>query len=136
MGRRRMIYLNLVLCLGLLGGCSSPPVSGKPIRRGAKVNLSHLRQHPEAYRGNALTLTLTVAERIDRSQGQSLRQFINRYVTFTANGAEGEHLLLVIRIPENISVPEAAQGDAVVVTFVCSRGHLRQGNEATSIEKF
>jgi hypothetical protein len=133
MGRRPVTCLNLVLCLGLLGGCSSSPVS-KPVRRGAKINLTHLREHPEAYQGKTLTLTLTVAERIDRGQGQSLRQYANRYVNFTADGPNGERLSLVIRIPENISIPEAAQGDEVVVTFLCSRGHLRQGNEATAVE--
>ena len=133
MGRCGVIVLNLVLCLLPNSGCSSSPVSAKPVRKGPKVNLSHFFLHPTAYKGKTLTLPLTIDEGIDLSRGQSLREYANRYVKFTVNGSGGERFFLVIRIPESISIPEAAQGDEVVVTFVCSRGDLRQGNEATAI---
>jgi hypothetical protein len=128
-----VIALNLFLCLLLTGGCSSSAVSGKPVRKGPKVNVSHFFLHPAAYKGKTITLPLVIAEAIDRSRGQSLRQYANRYVQFAANGSGGEKFSLVIRLPENVSIPEAARGDEVEVTFVCSRGDLRQGNEATAL---
>ncbi len=135
MGTRRVVSLNLALGLLLIAGCSASPVSQRPPRSGPKVNLSHLLRRPATYKGKTITLPLTVDEGIDRSQGQSLRQYSNRYVPFTANGPKGERIVLVIRLPENISIPEAASGDEVVVTFVCSRGDLRQGNVATAVVK-
>jgi hypothetical protein len=135
MDRRRLVSLVLVLCLYLIAGCPSSPVTQKPHRQGPKVNLSHLLEQPAAYKGRTMSLTLTIDEGIDRSQGQSLRQLTNRDVKFTARGPKGERLVLVIRIPETISIPEAASGDEVVVTFLCSRGELSEGNEAKAIEK-
>jgi hypothetical protein len=130
-GRRHLFVLSFLL----IGGCSSSPVSHKPPRQGPKVNLSHLLGQPAAYKGKTITLTLTIDDGIDRSKGQSLRQHTNRNVKFTARGPKGERLFLVIRVPGTISIPEAASGDEVVVTFACMRGDLREGNEAKSIEK-
>jgi hypothetical protein len=133
-GRRLVFCLSLVLCLLLKGGCSPPVVTQKPRRHGAKVNLSHLFQQPAAYKGKTITLTLTIDEGSDRTEGPSLRLSTNRNVKFTARGPRGEHLGLVIWVPENVSIPEVARGDEVIVTFTCSRGDLREGNEARSIE--
>jgi hypothetical protein len=122
--------------LGLLlsSGCSAPG-STNPAHKGAKVNLAHFFQQPAAYRGKTLTLQLKVDDAIERNRGQSLQQYTNRYVRFLADGPKGERFHLVIRIPEDIPVPDAAMGDTVVVTFLCSRGNLQQGNEAKAIEK-
>jgi hypothetical protein len=128
-----VIFLSFLPCLLLGSGCSSSAVSGKPVRKGPKVNVSHFFQHPAAYKGKTITLPLLIAEAIDRSRGQSLHQYANRYVQFAAHGSGGERFSLVIRLPENIALPEAARGDEVEVTFVCSRGDLRQGNEATAL---
>jgi hypothetical protein len=120
-----------------MAGCPTSRVSQshKPLRQGPKVNLSHFLQQTGAYKGKTITLTLTIDMGIDRSKGQSLRQHTNRDVKFTASDPKGARGNLVIRIPETISIPEAASGDEVVVTFACSRGELRQGNEAKAIEK-
>ena len=133
MRRCGVIVLSFLLCLLLGSGCSSSVASGKPVRKGPKVNVSHFFQHPGSYKGKTITLPLVIAEAIDRSRGQSLRQYANRYVQFAAHGSGGERFSLVIRLPENIALPEAARGDEVEVTFVCSRGDLRQGNEATAL---
>jgi hypothetical protein len=134
MDRRSALSLGLVLYLHLIAGCTPSPISHKPHRQGPKVNLSHFLQHTGTYKGKTITLTLTIDEKIDRSQGQSLRQHTNRDVNFTARDPRGERFLVVIRIPETISIPEAASGDEVDVTFTCTRGDLRQGNEAKTIE--
>jgi hypothetical protein len=41
---------------------------------------------------------------------------------------------LCLAIPKSLEVPEVGNGDEVFVQFACSRGDLRQGNEAKSIE--
>jgi hypothetical protein len=48
-------------------------------------------------------------------------------------GPKGEHLNIVITIPEGLSVPEVANSDEVSVTFVCSLGSLLRGNQAQII---
>ena len=130
----RLVILTLVPGLFVGTGCSSPGSTNLP-RKGAKVNLAHFFQQPASYRGKTLTLQLRVDDAIERDRGQSLRQFTNRYVRFLADGPRGELFHLVIRIPEDIPLPDAAKGDTVIVTFLCSRGNLQQGNEAKAIEK-
>jgi hypothetical protein len=93
--------------------------------------LAHFFENPTSYQGKTLTLLLKVDDAIEGNQGQSLRQYANRYVRFLADGPKGERFHLVIRIPEDIPLPEAVKGDTVIVTFLCSRGNLQQGNEAT-----
>jgi hypothetical protein len=127
--------LSLLVCLVLSSGCSSSGGNSNPIRKGAKVNVNHFFQHPSSYQGKTITLPLIVDEAIDRDQDQSLRQFTNRYVNFAAQGTKGERFHVVIRIPQDIPIPDAATGDELVVTFLCSRGTLQQGNEATAIQK-
>jgi hypothetical protein len=106
----------------------------EPHHVGAKVNLADFAHNPAAYRGKALMLPLRVDEPIARDRGQSLRDCVGRDVKFTTPGGRGERLELVIRLPEGLSVPEAGKGDEVFVTLVCTRGSLRQGNEARAVE--
>jgi hypothetical protein len=134
MRRNLLVMLSLVPGLLVGSGCSSPGSTNLP-HKGAKVNLAHFFQQPAAYRGKTLTLQLRVDDAIDRERGESLRQFTNRYVRFVADRPSGELFHLVIRIPEDIPMPDAAKGDTVVMTFLCSRGNLQQGNEAKAIEK-
>jgi hypothetical protein len=124
-----------VFCLLLTGGCTARSPSQNPHRKGPKVNIAHLIRNPGAYKGKTITLGLMVDEGIAPGKIKSLRQHANQDVKFTAKNAAGESFLLVIWVPDTISIPEAATGDEVVVTFVCSRGDLRQGNEARAIEK-
>lgn len=134
MPRCRLLILSLAVGFLLGTGCSTSSKSSKPAHKGAKVNLEHFFQHPDSYRGKTLSLFLKVDDAIDRNQGQSLRQYANRYVQFLAEGPKGERFPLVIRIPEDIPLPDAAKGDTVIVTFLCSRGNRQQGNEAKAIE--
>lgn len=79
-------------------------------------------------------LPLRVDEPIARAQGQSLRSCVGREVRFAAVGPDGERLNLAIRIPDGLPVPEVGNSDVVLVTFVCTRGSLQQGNEARAIQ--
>jgi hypothetical protein len=88
-----------------------------------------------AYKGKTITLGLRLDEPAASSSGQTLRDFVGRNVKFGATGPKGERLSLIIKIPENLTVPEVGSSDEVRVTFTCTRGDLRQGNEARSIEK-
>jgi hypothetical protein len=119
----------------LLGGCSRSAPGDQLARRGPKVNLDHFLSDPAAYQGKTITLPLTVAEGIDRGQGQSLRQRANQYVKFLAADREGERHEMVIRMPDYSALPDVAGGDNVAVTFTCTRGNLLQGNEATVVQK-
>ena len=135
MRRRRFVSVLLVLCLLQVGGCSSSSSSGEPRHRGPKINIRDFIKNPAAYKGKSITLSLKIDEAIDRSQGWSLRDYVGRDVKFVSLGPRGERLNLVITIPEDLSVPDVGHSDEVSVTFVCTRGSLRQGNEARSIER-
>jgi len=125
--------LSLILVLGLLAitACSPPPSSGKPRRQGPKINMAHFIKNTPTYKGKTITLGLKIDE---GNQGRSLRDFMGKDVKFAAIAPNGEHLNLVITIPEGLSVPDLSYSSDVVVTFICKRGELRQGNVAKSIQ--
>jgi hypothetical protein len=131
---RRLGWIMLVLSLVGLGGCSSSSSNARPRRQGGKINIAHFAANPAAYKGKSMSLRLKIDEAIDRNQRQSLRDYVGREVKFTTSGPRGERLNLVINIPADLPVPEAGYSDEVSVTFVCTRGDLRKGNEAMSIE--
>jgi hypothetical protein len=131
---RREVSVLLNSCLLLVAGCSSASDGDPPHRQGAKINLPHFMSHTAAYRGKSVNLRLKVDEPIVQTKGQSLRDYVGRDVKFRALGPRGEQLRLVITIPPGVPVPEVGNADEVIVTFVCTRGNLRQGNEARSIE--
>jgi hypothetical protein len=128
----RVIPVFLVVGLLLLCGCKSRVEQDEPHHVGAKINIPDFIQHTAAYRGKAIMLPLKVEEPI--AQGQSLRNYLGRDVLFATLGPKGERLDLVIRIPETLSVPEVGAADEVFVTFVCTQGSLRRGNEARTIQ--
>jgi hypothetical protein len=128
-----MALVLLMLCVLLLGGCSSPSGSEIPRRHGPKVNLRDFFYNTAAYKGKSITLDLKVDEPLFRSKGQSLRDYAGQEVKFLKTGPRGELLSLVIKLPQDLSIPEPSS-DSVSVTFVCTRGSLRQGNEAKAIE--
>jgi hypothetical protein len=119
-----------------MGGCSAS-VSGRKAERheGPKVNLADFLHKTAAYKGKTLTLSLRVDEPIARNSGQSLRDYVGRYVRFTASGPKGERSGLVIKIPPGLTVPDVGTGDEVRVRFICSQGDLRQGNVARAIDR-
>jgi len=134
MPRQRLLSLVLVFGLLPIGACSSPASPAKPRRQGPKINVSHFASQTATYKGKTVTLSLKIDEPIDKGQGQSLRDKVGRDVKFTTTAPPGERLNLVIRIPKDLSVPDAASGDDLVVTFICQKGDLRQGNVAKLIQ--
>jgi hypothetical protein len=134
MGPHRVVPALLVLCLPFLGGCRPPAEQGERHHVGAKINLADFMKNTAAYKGKTIMLPLRVDEAIATAQGQSLRDYVGRDVKFTALTPQGQRLELTVRIPEGLSVPAVGKSDEVLVTFVCTRGSLRQGNEARAIE--
>lgn len=134
MDPHRAVPALLLLSLAVLGGCRSRAGQEEPHHVGAKINIADFIRNTAAYKGKALMLPLRVDEPIAPGPGQSLRSYAGRDVKFTTVGPKGERLDLVIRIPEGLPVPEVGTSAEVFVTFVCTRGSLRQGNEARAIE--
>jgi hypothetical protein len=128
--------MSVIMALAVvLSSCNPPPPTIETHRHsGPKVNISDLIRHTAAYKGKTMTLNLKVDEPILAGKGKSLRDFAGKDVKFTAPASNGERLNLVIKIPENVAPPEAFQSDELRVTFTCTRGDLRQGNEARTIE--
>jgi hypothetical protein len=133
-GSRRIVPALLVVCLAFPGGCRPRANPEEPHHLGAKINIADFIKKPAAYKGKAITLPLRVDEAIAPARGQSLRDYKGRDAKFTTRAPTGERLILVVRIPEGLSVPEVGEGDEVFVTFVCTRGSLRQGNDARAIQ--
>jgi len=93
--------------------------------------MAHFIKNTPTYKGKTITHGLKIDE---GNQGRSLRDFMGKDVKFAAIAPNGEHLNLVITIPEGLSVPDLSYSSDVVVTFICKRGELRQGNVAKSIQ--
>jgi hypothetical protein len=132
MGVHRAVLVFFVPCLLLAGGCSSRPAGETEHRHGAKVNVLDFMKN--TYRGKSITLDLKVNEHSFRSRGRPLRDCVGKDVEFTTLGPKGEQLKFVITIPQGVSIPDDTSDEAFV-TFVCSRGDLRRGNQARIIEK-
>lgn len=131
---RPVVLAGVVFCSLLTGGCSAS-VSGRKAERheGPKVNVADFLARTAAYKGKTITLGLKLDEPIARAKGQSLRDYLGRYVRFTGSGPKGERVNLVVKLPPDLAVPDVGNSDEVRVTFVCSQGDLRQGNVARSI---
>jgi hypothetical protein len=131
MSHWRIISIFLGGCLFLNCGCTSSRPKEKVHHHGPKINISEFMSHTAAYKGKTITLLL----KVDLSgPGKSLGDHQGSDVKFMAVGPKGEHLNLVITIPEGLTAPDAGQSDDVVVTFFCQSGQLRQGNVAKSIQ--
>ena len=123
----------LRILLLLSAGCSKPGNVEVPHHRGPKINIPHFIKDTSTYKGKTITLDVVIDEAIPA--GKLLRDYRGQDVKVSAVGPKGEKLLLVIAIPANLAVPEVGRAEEVSVTFVCTRGNLQQGNEATLIEK-
>ena len=123
--------VGILLLLG--AGCTKTGSVEVPHHRGPKINIPHLIKNTSTYKGKTITLDVVIDEPIPG--GKLLRDYRGRDVKVSAAGPKGEKLLLVISIPANLAVPEVGRAEEVSVTFVCTRGNLQQGNEATLIEK-
>jgi hypothetical protein len=132
----RVVLACVVVCSLAMGGCSG---SGSPRKterhEGPKVNVADFLGRPAAYKGKTITLALKVHEPIARDKGQSLRDYLGRYVRFTGSGPKGARFSLVLKLPPDLAVPDVGNSDEVRVTFVCTQGDLRQGNLARAITK-
>jgi hypothetical protein len=129
------VFLVILGCswLPFCVGCSPVHTNNESRHHGPKISISDFLTHTTAYKNRSITLALKVDEPIDRQQGQSLRDFVGRDVRFMNVGPKGEHLNLVIKIPQGLSVPDVAHAEEVSVTFLCTVGNLSRGNEAQII---
>jgi hypothetical protein len=133
MSQRRVISVFLAMCFLPILGCTAAAPARKVHHHGAKINISDFINHTVAYKGKTITLILKMDQTSVPSQA-SPRDRAGQEVQFTTVGPKGEHLKLMITIPEEVSVPEVGPSDDVMVTFVCSQGSLRQGNQAKAVQ--
>jgi hypothetical protein len=128
-------FVSTVLGIGciLVWGCTSTTPAKKAHHHGAKINISDFMNHTAAYKGKTITLILKIDESSTAGKASQPEKG-TREVKFTTVGPKGEHLNLVIGVPEEVSVPEVGPSDDVVVTFVCTQGSLRQGNHAKAVQ--
>lgn len=84
----------------------------------------------QKYKGQTVTLALRVSSSI--FEGDSLRNYAGRPVQFRADGPKGEKVDVTVKMPAG-ELPNAKFGDPVLVTFVCSQGHLANGNDASKV---
>jgi hypothetical protein len=131
MGQWRVIIVFLC-CLPVLGCTLSTPTR-KVHPHGARINISDFIHHTVAYKGKTITLILKMDQASAPSQA-SPRDHAGQEVQFTTVGPKGEHLKLVIAIPQEMSLPNVGPSDDVMVTFVCTQGSLRQGNQAKAVQ--
>ena len=128
MHRCRVAFVLFVFIVGCTS--SKPEV---PPHYGPRASVADFVKNTAKYEGKAITLDVRIDERF--ANGQSLRDYVGREVKVAAKGPRGENLSFVVSIPPDLSVPEAGYGDEVRVALVCTRGTLREGNEARLIEK-
>jgi hypothetical protein len=125
---------RVVAILLLLGtGCTKTGPVEVPHHRGPKINIPHFIKNTSTYKGKSITLDVIIDEAIP--PGKSLNDYRGRDVKMSAIGPKGEKLLLVITIPKGLAVPDVGPAEEISCTFLCTRGNLQQGNEATLIEK-
>jgi hypothetical protein len=60
---------------------------------------------------------------------------VGSYVKFFTFGPKLERLDIDISLPAGLVVPKAVSLDYLVVTFKCTKGELRNGNEAVSVKR-
>jgi hypothetical protein len=134
MGLHRVVLVLFVPSLLFISGCSSQNHDEtERHRHGAKVNVLDFLKHTSAYKGKSITLELKVAEDGFRSNGRTLRDYVGKDILFMTLDPKGQQTKLLIAIPMDVTIPDDAS-DEVFVTFLCTRGHLRQGNKARLIE--
>jgi hypothetical protein len=135
MGLNRVIAFHFVSSFLFISGFSSQNHhETERHRHGAKVNVPDFLKNTSAYKGKSITLALKVGEDGFRSQGRTLRDYVGKDVLFTTLDPKGQQTKLLIAIPMDVTIPDETS-DEVFVTFLCTRGHLRQGNKARLIEK-
>ncbi len=131
----RLVRVTILLCLPFASGCTSSTRTRETHHHeGPKVNIAHFIANTATYKGKTITLDLKIDEATTGGTGDSLRAYAGREVRFSIPEAKAERTQIVIKIPEGLSAPDNRRGDEVRVTFVCTQGSLRVGNEAKSIQ--
>jgi hypothetical protein len=131
MSQRRVIYVFLAMCFLPILGCTLSTPARKVHLHGARINISDFINHTAAYKGKTITLIL----KLDQSSSKtSQTDNGGREFKFTTLGPKGEHLNIIITVPQDVSLPDVGPSDDVMVTFVCSQGSLRQGNHAKAVQ--
>jgi hypothetical protein len=116
-------------------GCSSSTRSPETHHHeGPKINIPHFIADTSTYKGKTVTLALKLDEAASGGTTDSTGGFAGREVKFSIPDAKANRAQIVIKIPSGLAVPEVRAGDEVRVTFVCTHGSLREGNEARSIQ--
>jgi hypothetical protein len=133
MGQRRVICVFLGMCALPVLGCTISTPARKVHHHGARINISDFINHTPAYKGKTITLILKMDPTSVASQAKP-RDHAGQEVQFTTLGPKGEQLKLVITIPQEVSLPNVGPSDDVMVTFVCTQGSLRQGNQAKAVQ--
>jgi hypothetical protein len=134
--RYRPVREFAAICFLCVAGCTSRPSHHEePRHYGPKINIEDFMRNTANYKGRIITLAVKVDTANDRGQRNSLRDYIGQDVAFVSTGPQGGRLRVVIRIPEGISLPEIESSQEVSITFICTRGMLKQGNEAKIVEK-
>src|SRR5262249_22499232 len=127
----RLVGLIFIPCSLIASGCSPSARSRETHHHeGPKVNISHFIANTAAYKGKTITLALNIDEAGAGGTADSPRGSAGREVKFSIPEAKAHPAQIVITIPAGLSVPDVRSGDEVRVTFLCTHGSLREGNEA------
>jgi hypothetical protein len=126
-------YRVAIVLFFIAGGCTPSPKHDVPRHYGPRVSVSDFVKNTAKYKGKAITVDVRIDERMPN--GQSLRDYAGRDVRVAAKGPKGEQLSFILTIPPGLAVPDAVYSEDVRVALVCTRGSLREGNEAKLIER-
>lgn len=108
---------------------------GSQVQEGTSFDWADFIDNTGNYKGKTITLTLRVNSSVFADEGRSLRNLIGRNVELYGFGPNSERLDVIVSIPSDLSVPNVAFAESVVVTFLCKEGNLRRGNEAKAIKR-
>ncbi len=100
-------------------------LEGKPV----SPKIADLADNTDAYKGKSVTVKMRWNFRGD----YTLRELRGETLAFTAS-EPGARADLLIDIPRDLDVPNAKDGDLLLVTFKCG-GSLKKGNVATAVKR-
>jgi hypothetical protein len=101
----------------------------------ASVKISDFIDHTERYKGQLVTLPLTVRSRALIPPGETLRSLAGGAARFQGSSEDGNRLDLTIDLPRSLEIPKLSFGDRALVTFRCTTGDLQRGNQAIEIRR-
>lgn len=95
--------------------------------------ISDFVDNPGRYKGKTLTLQV----QYDGGAGKTLRERLGgKSVPFKGKDPNnGAKLVLGLDLPKDLDVPNAQQGEEVIVTFKCEAGNTSKGNTVTMITR-